>query len=59
MTDERGWSTQLNGDLIAAAETAPFEILVTTDNYLKYQQNLATRTLSIIVLLTTTRATPT
>lgn len=50
---ERGWSGLQNGELIAAAETAQFEVLVTTDTNLKYQQNLATRTLSIVVLLTT------
>ena len=50
---ERGWSTLQNGELIAAAEVAGFEVLVTTDKNLKYQQNLADRTLSIVVLLTT------
>jgi hypothetical protein len=50
---ERGWSSLQNGALIAAAEAAGFEVFVTTDKNLKYQQNLATRTLSIIVLLTT------
>ena len=42
-----------NGALIAAAEAAGFEVFVTTDKNLKYQQSLATRTLSIVVLLTT------
>jgi hypothetical protein len=50
---ERSWSTLQNGELIAAAEAAQFKVLVTTDKNLKYQQNLATRTLSIVVLLTT------
>lgn len=50
---ERGWSGLQNGALIAAAEAAGFEVFVTTDKNLKYQQNLATRTLSIVVLLTT------
>jgi hypothetical protein len=50
---ERGWSSLQNGALIAAAEAAGFEVFVTTDKNLKYQQNLATRTLSIVVLLTT------
>ena len=50
---ERGWSSLQNGELVAAAETAQFEVLITTDKNLKYQQNLATRTLSIVVLLTT------
>jgi hypothetical protein len=50
---ELGWSKLQNGALIAAAEAAGFEVLVTTDKNLKYQQNLASRTLSIVVLLTT------
>ena len=49
---ERGWSSLQNGELIAAAESAGFDVFVTTDKSLKYQQNLATRALSIVVLLT-------
>ena len=50
---ERGWSTLQNGQLIAAAESAGFEVFVTTDQSLKYQQSLAARTIAIVVLLTT------
>ena len=50
---ERGWSMLQNGLLIAAAEAAGFQVFVTTDRNLKYQQNLATRTIAIVVLLTT------
>ncbi len=50
---ERGWSALQNGDLIAAAEAAGFEVFITTDRNLKYQQNLAGRQLAIVVLLTT------
>ena len=42
-----------NGELIAAAEAAGFAVFVTTDRNLKYQQNLADRSLAIVVLLTT------
>jgi hypothetical protein len=48
---ERGWSALQNGDLIAAAELAGFDVLVTTDRNLKYQQNLANRKVAIVVLL--------
>jgi hypothetical protein len=48
---ERGWSALQNGDLIAAAEQAGFEVLVTTDRNLKYQQNLTNRKVAIVVLL--------
>jgi glutamate racemase len=50
---ELGWSKLRNGELIAAAEQAGFEVFVTTDKNLKYQQNLANRTLAIVVLGTT------
>jgi len=50
---ERGWSSLQNGDLIVAAEAAEFAVFVTTDRNLKYQQNLAARRMSIVVLLTT------
>lgn len=50
---ERGWSLLQNGELIAAAETAGFDVFVTTDRNLKYQQNLSGRKLAILVLCTT------
>ena len=50
---ERGWSTLENGELITEAEAAGFDILVTTDRQLRYQQNLAKRRLAIVVLGTT------
>jgi hypothetical protein len=34
-----GWGTLSNGELLAQAEAAGFEVLVTTDQNLKYQQN--------------------
>ncbi len=50
---ELGWQTLQNGDLLAAAEAAGFEVIVTTDKNLRYQQNLAGRKLAILVLSTT------
>jgi hypothetical protein len=50
---ELGWSTLKNGDLLTAAEAQHFEVLVTTDASLKYQQNLAARSIAIVVLSTT------
>jgi hypothetical protein len=50
---ERGWSALKNGELIAAAEASKFEVLVTTDKNLRYQQNLTGRSLAIVVLWTT------
>lgn len=50
---ELGWSTLKNGELLAAAESAGFNLLVSTDQSLKHQQNLGGRSLAILVLLTT------
>lgn len=47
---ERGWDRFLNGELIAAAEAAGFEVLVTTDKNIRYQQNLKARKITFIVL---------
>lgn len=49
---EQGWATLTNGELLAAAEGS-FDVLVTTDQNLRYQQNLTGRRLSILVLPTT------
>lgn len=50
---ERGWSTLKNGELLAAAERDGFDLFITTDTNLKYQQTLTDRTLAILVLGTT------
>ena len=46
----RGWDTLRNGELLESAERAGFEVFVTTDRNLRYQQNLTGRTIAIIVL---------
>ena len=50
---ERGWSRLKNGELLDCVEKEEFAILVTTDTNLKYQQNLASRGIAIVVLTTT------
>ena len=50
---ELGWSTLTNGDLLARAEAAGFDVLITTDRNLRTQQNLANRAISVLVLTTT------
>ena len=47
---EQGWHTLSNGDLLKAAEDAGFDVLVTTDTSLPYQQNLKGRRLAIVIL---------
>lgn len=50
---ERDWQELENGELLSTAEDAGFELLVTTDQKLKYQQQLAERKIGIVVLKTT------
>ena len=50
---ERGWSQLTNGELLDAAEREGFAVVVTTDTNLKYQQNLGSRRLAVVVLTTT------
>ena len=47
---ERGWDRLANGDLLRAAEAAGFEVFVAADKNLRYQQNLSTRKLAIVVI---------
>jgi predicted nuclease of predicted toxin-antitoxin system len=49
---ERGLAELSNGELLAAAEDQ-FDLLITTDQSLRHQQNLTGRKLAIIVLPTT------
>jgi predicted nuclease of predicted toxin-antitoxin system len=50
---EMGWASLTNGDLLDAAERS-FDVLVTTDQNLSYQQNLTGRRLAVLILPTTT-----
>ncbi|MCA9077715.1 MAG: DUF5615 family PIN-like protein [Planctomycetaceae bacterium] len=50
---EAGWSQLENGDLLEAAENDGYDALITTDQNLKYQQNLTDRSIAIIVLKST------
>jgi uncharacterized protein (DUF433 family) len=46
----RGWEELSNGDLIEAAEQAGFDVMVTTDKNIRYQQNLTARKIALVVL---------
>ena len=50
---ERGWELLDNGELIQKAEDEGYEVIVTTDQSMRYQQNLTGRRLAIIVLMST------
>ena len=47
---ERGWHLLNNGDLLKAAEDAAFDVFITSDKNIRYQQDLANRKLALVVL---------
>ncbi|PYP87854.1 MAG: hypothetical protein DMG65_16240 [Candidatus Angelobacter sp. Gp1-AA117] len=49
-TKEMGWDSLSNGELLKEAEEAGFELLLTTDKNIRYQQNLAIRKIALVVL---------
>ena len=49
---QQGWDRLRNGDLLTAAEEAGFDLLLPTDKNMRYQQNLASRRIALVVLST-------
>lgn len=47
---EEGWDRLKNGDLLSAAENAGFEVLLTTDRNLRYQQDIDGRRIAVVIL---------
>ncbi len=47
------WSTVTNGELLKLAEENGYEVFVTTDQNLRYQQNLQDRRIGIVALKST------
>jgi hypothetical protein len=54
-----GWERLTNGRLLAAAEQAGFEVFVTVDQGIRYQQTMIGRTLSIIFIRSVKNDMPT
>jgi hypothetical protein len=49
---DRGWDTLTNGDLLAEAEQAGFDVLLTADKNMRHQQDLRGRKIALVVLST-------
>jgi len=49
--NQKGWSELINGDLLDSAEEEGYEILITADQSISYQKNLARRHIAVVVLL--------
>jgi hypothetical protein len=50
---ERGWSALHKGEVLDVSEQEGYDLLMTTNQNVRYQQHLADRQLAIIVLLAT------
>jgi hypothetical protein len=47
---QQGWDTLKNGELLTAAEEAGFDLVLTTDKNMRYQQNLTNRKIAVVIL---------
>jgi hypothetical protein len=45
-----GWAELKNGELLRAAEDAGFDVMVSADKNIRYQQNLSGRKIALVVL---------
>jgi hypothetical protein len=50
LAKDRGWDRLSNGELLAEAERAGFEVFVSADNSIAYQQNLKGRKIAIVLI---------
>ena len=47
---QAGWDTYRNGELLDVSEKADFDVMITCDQNLTYQQNLEGRRIALIIL---------
>lgn len=53
---QKGWAGLKNGDLLRSAADAGFEVFVTADSNLEFQQNLSQARLGVILLIAPSNA---
>jgi hypothetical protein len=46
----QGWNALTNGALLKAAEQAGFDVLLTADQAIRYQQNIQARKIAVVIL---------
>ena len=51
LAKDNGWERLSNGDLLNAAEQHNYEIFITADQSIRFQQNLEQRSLGVLVLI--------
>jgi hypothetical protein len=47
---QEGWAGVVNGDLLSRCEAAGFDVFVTADRNMEYQQRLGGRTFGVVVI---------
>ena len=47
---QMGWQSISNGELLAQTEAAGFEVMLTADKNIRYQQNLTNRRIAIVLI---------
>ena len=47
---EEGWAGKTNGELLFLAEKAGYQVFVTIDRGIEYQQNLQSRSIAVILI---------
>src|SRR5690349_5916199 len=55
---EMGWAGKKNGELLALMAADGFEVLLTVDQNLRHQQNLAAAGVAVLVLMAATNRLP-
>lgn len=58
-TSRLGWGGLSNGRLLGAAEEGGFEVLVTIDQGLRYEQNMSGRAIAVVLLQSPSNDIPT
>ena len=49
--NEKGWAELRNGNLLDNAEREGYEVMITADQSMRYQQNITRRQVGVVVLL--------
>ena len=49
---EEGWAGKKNGELLALAERSEFQVFITIDRGIEYQQNLKPRSIAVVLIRT-------
>jgi PIN like domain len=55
---EMGWAGKKNGELLALMAGAGFEVLLTVDQNLRYQQNLTGSAVAVVVMVASSNRLP-